>query len=266
MSKVVLIVTQQHEPSTDQVVRHLDDLGCEAIRVNCEEFALAVKCTIDLRNPAPRFMIEVGGVAVASTQILSVWHRRWGYPAYPASFDEATISFCFSETTALMSGLPSSERLRWVNDIQAERKASNKIRQLTVAQDIGFRVPNTIVTNDPSKVEDFMTKCRSGVIFKPVSGASILYRTYGDKIIDNLEEKFAGIEINRGLPKVSQVLYTQLLNREKIELIHTLKWSPAIFKNLSIKQWMSELPSLGQTYSPVLYDRRIGLKPALIFE
>lgn len=223
-------MTQQHEPSTDQVVKHLNDLGCEAVRLNCEEFALAVKCTVDLSGPARHFKIESDGAAITSGQIQSVWHRRWGYPAYPASFDEATISFCFSEATALMGGLPSSERLRWVNDIQAERKASNKILQLALVQDIGFRIPETIVTNDPNMVEEFMTRLQGGIIFKPVSGASVLYRTYVDRVIDTLEEKFVGAKINRGMPKVSQVLYTQLLTREKLKLIHTLKWSPAIFQ------------------------------------
>ena len=45
--------------------------------------------------------------------------------------------------------------IRWVNPPGAELLAENKIRQLMRAREIGFKIPKTLVTNDPQAIRDF---------------------------------------------------------------------------------------------------------------
>lgn len=226
----VLVVSELHERSTDLVCRHLEEMGVEPLRLNSETFPFGSGCSVRVDADEAAFSVSCGQTVLRSEDIRSVWHRRWTYPVYPATFDEATISFCFSEITGLIGGLPHIAELRWVNHIHAERRASNKIFQLSVARALGFRIPETLVSNRKDDVLDFNAGHSNGVIFKPVSGSSILYRTYSVEVIKYLEATYPDMAFDHGQPSVNLVLYTQLLTPEKLEKLGQLKWSPAIFQ------------------------------------
>src|SRR5205814_1543664 len=61
---------------------------------------------------------------------------------------------------------------RTVNSITAVRRASDKLSQLKVAEDLGFRVPETLVSNDASAVQQWGRE-RSRTITKLLGEAVI---------------------------------------------------------------------------------------------
>ncbi|MFY9983265.1 MAG: hypothetical protein WAK31_00840 [Chthoniobacterales bacterium] len=68
----------------------------------------------------------------------------------------ATLDICF--------------RGKWISDPDATIKASNKVYQLNVARQCGFRVPDTLITQDRVEVIRFFELHDGKVIVKPVVG------------------------------------------------------------------------------------------------
>ena len=58
-----------------------------------------------------------------------------------------------------LEALELAPRCRWVNPPASASAFENKIKQLNLAEKVGFRVPKTIVTNDPVQVRDFARQC-----------------------------------------------------------------------------------------------------------
>jgi len=62
--------------------------------------------------------------------------------------------------------------VKWLSDPVATDKASNKIYQLSVAKQCGFRIPQTLVSQSKEEVEAFIEKLNGNVIVKPVVGTA----------------------------------------------------------------------------------------------
>jgi hypothetical protein len=58
----------------------------------------------------------------------------------------------------------------WISNPSATRKACNKLYQLDVARECGWRVPDTLVTQDKQEVMQFVETHHGKVIVKPVVG------------------------------------------------------------------------------------------------
>lgn len=251
-SPAVLIISQLQEPSTDLVFRHLEELGVRSLRVNSEEFAFGARCAVQLSQTVSSYTIAFDKISISSGEICAVWHRRWTYPVYPSHFSEATISFCFSETTGMLGGLPAIAPVLWINSIHSERRASNKLVQLESAKALGFRIPRTLVTNDASAIKDFAASNGGDLIFKPVSGSSILYRSYSEQVISLMTDRHSSSGVNEGQPRVGQVLYTQRLTTKHLQEIDTLRWSPVIFQELIKKSADVRVTVVGKALFPCL--------------
>lgn len=60
----------------------------------------------------------------------------------------------------------------WVNKPHCDARAGNKLFQLMEARKAGFRVPETLVSDDPIVVRDFITRNDGRVIAKKILGAA----------------------------------------------------------------------------------------------
>jgi hypothetical protein len=56
----------------------------------------------------------------------------------------------------------------WVNHPDHNRAASLKSAQLDSARALGFRIPQTVITNDPDAARELVANARDGAIVKPV--------------------------------------------------------------------------------------------------
>jgi glutathione synthase/RimK-type ligase-like ATP-grasp enzyme len=156
--------------------------------------------------------------------------RRWGYPAFPSSFDEFSTAFAFNEISSVVASLPDVlGTARWVNNQVSERSASNKILQLNVARQLGFLIPPTLITTDEAKVREFMDQV-GRVIFKPVSGFQSQFRKFNASAHEKLGSNSEGIELSFGSKAENRIVFTQELTSDKLDLIEAIRWSPAIFQ------------------------------------
>jgi glutathione synthase/RimK-type ligase-like ATP-grasp enzyme len=76
--------------------------------------------------------------------------------------------------------------IKWLNPIRKSYKAENKYLQMQVAKDIGFNIPDTIVSNSKIDLIDFCVKHDNNVVLKLMSQE--FYET---------EEGFKGLYVNK---------------------------------------------------------------------
>lgn len=103
----------------------------------------------------------------------AIWYRRFGkMQALPSTItNPAHVELINNDCEASLLGLLLNEFFGvWISHPDATRVASNKLLQLRVAREAGFRVPQTLVSQDPPQIRRFCTMLNNQVIVKDVRG------------------------------------------------------------------------------------------------
>ena len=102
-------------------------------------------------------------------KIDSVWYRR---PVLPKLKINSVVEkkFAERESLATMDALwVSLVDKFWVSSPYAIKDASSKFQQLLVAEELGFNIPETLITNDVDKVSEFFESCHGLMLYKSVT-------------------------------------------------------------------------------------------------
>jgi hypothetical protein len=99
-------------------------------------------------------------------EVRSVWWRRPSECSIPRSLDPSDDEFRQAECDGFIQGLLWSLDSVWINNPGAQRVASRKIVQLAAAKAAGMRVPDTLITNDPTVAAEFISSRRAPTIYK----------------------------------------------------------------------------------------------------
>lgn len=145
LASEVLIWDSARLPSTDHLSLYIGKDGDRSILLESSACG-----TIDLAN------------------VRSIWWRRSNAPTIPSTVQNAYMRwYCRSETDQLLRGVLSSLRVPIYNEPDVEERASRKPFQLAVAAEVGFAIPQTIVTCSPDAASDFCETSISETIIKP---------------------------------------------------------------------------------------------------
>jgi glutathione synthase/RimK-type ligase-like ATP-grasp enzyme len=103
-----------------------------------------------------------------------VWWRRFNQPAKVSNRVGAIArDIITNDCRSSIEGLLVNEfRGVWVNAPEATRSAENKLIQLRAAQRAGFRVPKTLVSQDPAAIRRFCAELGNEVVVKAVRGTT----------------------------------------------------------------------------------------------
>ena len=104
-----------------------------------------------------------------------IWWRRFNYRQKIIDMhDEIVTNLINNECKEALLGVMMSEFLgTWISSPFATMRAENKIVQLKVAQGMGFRVPRTLVSQNPDEIRKFCKKLNNEVVVKPIKGTSL---------------------------------------------------------------------------------------------
>jgi glutathione synthase/RimK-type ligase-like ATP-grasp enzyme len=104
-----------------------------------------------------------------------VWWRRASYPQLVETGDALDDRFVTAEWTAALRGaLGHARAAAWVSDPEATRRAANKPLQLQAAIDVGWDIPETLVSQDREEVIDFVERAPARKVVMKALGS-----TYG---------------------------------------------------------------------------------------
>lgn len=167
-SRKVLILSTVTDPHSAAVSAHLEDLKAKVDFFRYEEFIQHCAMSFTLGSESPICMVERSAGDLDLQSYDSIWHRRPG-TVVAGSFVEPWIrTMVEQEAHSALQGMFRSLSCVWMN-LPANDFACTKLWQLQIANEIGFEIPETLVTNKPSLVKRFFEACNGEVIYKLLS-------------------------------------------------------------------------------------------------
>jgi len=128
------------------------------------------------QSKCPDYRIRCDNSWVAIGELDVVWWRRFKSAQkfdtvfYPSAQESIINNDCRS---SFFGGLVTSFSGYWVSHPYATEHAGNKLYQLSLARQSGFRVPQTLISQNPESVRQFVSKLPLGhTIVKSVTGGN----------------------------------------------------------------------------------------------
>jgi glutathione synthase/RimK-type ligase-like ATP-grasp enzyme len=267
-ARPVLIVSHLYEPGVNRVIEILDRMNVPWRRFNCEDFPLLERASvfIDRTDESVRFG-EDGQNPFLPQDARSVWYRRLSLPALPRSWQSKDRQFAANEVASMLEGsLFDLHGIFSVNQRQAERRATNKLRQLKAAREVGLAIPETLITNDTAAVRAFRERIGAPIIFKPVSG----FAPHGNDFTRHSAERFRkwGEVVTTDNPAEDdvEIVFAQLLDDEKAAGLEAIALCPVMFQRFIPKSADIRVTMVGgsiyacRIHSQILAETRVDFR------
>ena len=223
MRDAVLLLTHSGDFYTvDRVAHALARRGVRPIRFNTDLFPSLVKLSAHL--------VTETGEQISVEEVRAVWARKLWPPRMANDLDERYRAMCVSESAAALDGfLDSLHEARWVNDLDRQRNAENKQRQLRLAARAGLRVPRTLVTNDPAAARQFFSETEGETVAKLLRPLDV------------------------SMDAVKPFVYTNRVREEDLSDAETLRHCPMVFQELIPKAYELRVAYVaGETFAGAL--------------
>lgn len=253
---MILIITSEFDPHADSVIYALQELGeYEYIRLDLETAFTHFNIGINISNGrALNWYIQSksnNSLSINSDNLRAVWWRR--STAFYKT-DHLTLP-----TTDTIDEIETYWMLRYliesINPIfftlghpYQMRLADNKIKQLIMAKECGFLIPETIMTNQINSLTDFINN-KERVIIKPINSNIVIHSETLEEIslktsVNKTEVLKDKIKFNKTFSLFSQYAINKLsdirvtvLNRKIISCkidtsslpINEVDWRPNTF-------------------------------------
>ncbi len=203
-NSTILISTDKNEKTTDNVLEYIAYLGGKFMRLHEED--LLNDITINYNKETKNIFTELkfGNNHFYSENGCDMWYRRGDFsnilPLSKSDFNsnKKIKKYLLKEWDITKTFLHYHLSKLGNNTSEIE---SNKIRDLKIAVDCNFDIPETLITTEKSKLIDFYNKY-SSIITKPIHNGHINYtdkiNSYeskgivfiDDKIISKLQDRF----------------------------------------------------------------------------
>jgi MvdC family ATP-grasp ribosomal peptide maturase len=206
----VLLLTHSGDFYTvDLVSQALERRGARPVRFNTDLFPSLVKLSGRAGDERAAHLVTEAGEEISAEEVRAVWARKLWTPRMAHDLDERYRSMCISESTAALEGfLDALHNSHWINNLDRQRDAENKQRQLRLAARAGLRVPRTLVTNDAATARQF---------FAETSGETV------GKLL---------LPLTVSMDATEAFVYTTRLREEDLATAEQLRHSPMVFQEL----------------------------------
>jgi MvdC family ATP-grasp ribosomal peptide maturase len=215
MRDVVLLLTHSGDFYTvDLVAQALARKGVRPVRFNTDLFPSLVKLSAHAGDERAAHLFTEAGEETSADDVCAVWARKLWSPRMAQDLDERYRAMCVSESAAALEGfLDALHSARWVNNLDQQRHAENKQRQLRLAARAGLRVPRTLVTNDAAAARQFFAETKGQTVAKLLLPLTV--------------------SMDAGKPFV----YTNRVREEDLAQAEALRHSPMVFQELIPKAY-----------------------------
>ena len=168
-----------------------------------------------------------GSIIIAENKIniqdvKSVWNTSPLSIKIADNVIEESKAFVKAEWTEGISSLWNSIDANWINHPTSILNSVNRIKQLHFASDVNLRTPNTIVTNNPHRLNDFFEECDGEIIAKTLHSSE-------------------------GLPE-NKMIFTTKLTKNDLERSSQLKFAPSLFQRYIPKNTELRVTIIGDIF------------------
>ncbi|MEH1780963.1 MAG: MvdC family ATP-grasp ribosomal peptide maturase [Nostoc sp.] len=212
---VVLLITHSGDFFTiDRVAEALSKKGVQPFRLDTDKFPLEVQLTAHFDQSKSYHRLKYGTHSISTEQVQAVWMRRIWEPELSKELAPKYREACIRESQATLDGFwDSLKEARWVDDLERINAAHNKLRQLRVASEVGFVIPQTVITNKAESAREFFHQVNGKMVSKLLTAIS------------------RSMEANS-----SFFLYTSAVKEEDLEDAESLRYCPMVFQEQIPKQ------------------------------
>jgi hypothetical protein len=166
----ILIPTIARDVHAAAVALALEQLGHRPIRWFCADFPEqgSISMSPDADAAARLAVTDAQGLLFDTLPDI-YWNRRLSAPVLGPGLPEGDRQFALRESHVLLSGALAlaSQHAFAVNDVHCAARTENKVLQLAAARELGFTLPDTLVSNDPARIRGFLRRHeKGGAIFK----------------------------------------------------------------------------------------------------
>lgn len=165
---MILILSNKWDLTVDFVVTELQRRNHALIRLNAEDLPNG-RATILL--PELKILVSKQNKTYDLTKDVHViWNRRPGKPFDDVPDEErpsaAVQRFVNDQWYTWLESLQLLPAVTWINHPQVNDAMENKARQLLLASRVGFRIPETLISNDPDVITSRLKKAGDRMITK----------------------------------------------------------------------------------------------------
>jgi len=155
----VILITNKEDITTDFIVKALTLKNSPFYRFNTDELGETVFINFDFQQSIFEIIDARQGLIINLLEVRVVYFRRPEIRINKEGLTAGEVNFIRSEIAYMLEGLYRIlDQATWVNDVWAIRSAENKIYQLLLAGQVGFKVPESLISNIPMKLSSFMPK------------------------------------------------------------------------------------------------------------
>jgi glutathione synthase/RimK-type ligase-like ATP-grasp enzyme len=175
---MIIVVSHPADLHASTVLNRLAEAGADAVLFDLADFPRRMPICLEASPSNFDAHVTVGPQSIALKDIGAVWWRRpQAHELDPEMASREDWNFAYGECHAAMTGLFSTIDAAWINEPQRDEKAAQKVYQLKLAQQLGFRIPRTCITNDPDAAKAFIAgEGGHGTIYKAFSATKQAWR------------------------------------------------------------------------------------------
>jgi ATP-grasp ribosomal peptide maturase len=161
----VLVLSAPDDHTAGRVCQALSERGHEPVRIDLGAFPSEL--SFSAAGPDWDGALHTGDREVRWSRISAVYYRRPSGFRFPPHLDDQQRRFAATETRQGLGGILCSLPVPFVNRPGAIADASLKPAQLRVAHEVGFAVPDTLITSIGTHARAFAERHGGQVIYKP---------------------------------------------------------------------------------------------------
>lgn len=164
----ILIYSKYPDTHASSVAWALREKGATVTLWNQSNFPGQQFISVECEEGQFRWKLSDHWLSALSEDFDVVWYRRPGIPTLPDYLSADDCEMAKQEAAYLLRGVDEiiAPNARWVNHHTADRRAANKVWQLQIAMQYGFNIPPTLISNDPARIRDFVSK-QDVAVYKP---------------------------------------------------------------------------------------------------
>lgn len=197
---MILILSNEQDAHAKKVIFFLKERNERFLVFDTSEFPINSQISIDYESLNPKLIYL--NKEYRFDEITSIWWRRPQlFKVHPTIPSQEYQAFAYAEITEAFEGLWQITEAFWLNEPNKDLIASRKVFQLKLAKQIGLKIPQTLITNNPKDAIAFIEKTHySKTVYKPFKGSLKVWRE------------------------------TRVLKKEELNLIDNVKFAPLIFQ------------------------------------
>lgn len=171
MMKMILLLTNKEDITVDVIVKELKAQKKSYYRLNTEEIPNNISVNFDIVRREYFLYDKNKRINIDLEKVESVYFRRAEVNKleYLSEVNEQERNYLRSELAFVLEGIYKILRNKfWLNNVYHIREAENKVFQLQLAQEIGFKIPDSIISNEVKKVTGMVHAFKGDCIIKPI--------------------------------------------------------------------------------------------------